>query len=77
MGLFPAHPVAGMPDFVRSVVPTPATVNHRASNADFEMSAQDKKETEEKLASLVASIEEMIATTEQLASEIKTLQFLS
>jgi len=42
--------------------------------AEFTKSAQTKKDTEKKLSSLAASIEEMSATVEQLASEIATLQ---
>ena len=40
----------------------------------FEKSADEKKETEESLASLAASIEEMSATVSTLSSEIETLQ---
>jgi len=41
---------------------------------EFEKSADEKKETEESLASLAASIEEMTATVSTLSSEIETLQ---
>jgi len=41
---------------------------------EFEKSADEKKETEDKLASLAASIEEMSATVSTLSSEIETLQ---
>merc|ERR1719456_247033 len=41
---------------------------------EFAKSAQDKKDTEEALASLAASIEEMTATVSTLSSEIETLQ---
>jgi len=41
---------------------------------EFEKSADEKKETEESLASLAASIEEMSATVSTLSSEIETLQ---
>merc|ERR1719352_373506 len=40
---------------------------------EFTKSAAEKKETEEKLASLAASIEEMSATVATLKSEIETL----
>jgi len=43
-------------------------------NAEFTKSAQEKKDTEQKLASLAASIEEMTANNEQMSSEISTLQ---
>merc|ERR1719407_440353 len=43
-------------------------------DAEFEKSADEKKETEESLASLAASIEEMTATVSTLSSEIETLQ---
>merc|ERR1719428_1322112 len=43
-------------------------------DAEFEKSAAEKKDTEEALASLAASIEEMTATVSTLSSEIKTLQ---
>merc|ERR1719194_178629 len=42
-------------------------------DAEFTKSAAEKKETEEKLASLAASIEEMSATVATLKSEIETL----
>jgi chromosome segregation ATPase len=42
--------------------------------AEFAKSANEKKETEEALASLAASLEEMSATVSTLASEIGTLQ---
>merc|ERR1719486_1705828 len=42
-------------------------------DAEFTKSAAEKKETEEKLASLAASIEEMSATVATLTSEIETL----
>ena len=45
-------------------------------DAEFEKSAAEKKDTEEALASLAASIEEMTATVSTLASEIETLQVL-
>merc|ERR1719475_7288 len=41
---------------------------------EFEKSADEKAATEEKLASLAASIEEMTATVSTLSSEIATLQ---
>merc|ERR1719247_3804747 len=41
---------------------------------EFEKSADEKKDTEEKLSSLAASIEEMTATVSTLSSEIETLQ---
>jgi chromosome segregation ATPase len=41
---------------------------------EFEKSADEKKDTEEKLASLAASIEEMTATVSTLSNEIDTLQ---
>jgi len=43
-------------------------------NAEFTKTAQEKKDTEKKIASLAASIEEMTSTIEQLSSEISTLQ---
>merc|ERR1719504_496867 len=43
-------------------------------DVEFEKSAAEKKDTEEALASLAASIEEMTATVSTLASEIETLQ---
>ena len=45
-------------------------------DAEFEKSAAEKKDTEEALASLAASIEEMTATVSTLSSEIETLQAL-
>merc|ERR1719450_1906984 len=42
-------------------------------DAEFTKSAAEKKETEEKIASLAASIEEMSATVATLKSEIETL----
>jgi len=42
--------------------------------SEFAKSAQEKKDTEEKLASLAASIEEMSATAAELSSQIATLQ---
>merc|ERR1719375_1838502 len=42
-------------------------------DAEFTKSSAEKKETEEKLASLAASIEEMSATVATLKSEIETL----
>merc|ERR1719375_2548535 len=41
---------------------------------EFDKSAAQKKETEEKLTSLKASLEDMDATVETLSSEVKTLQ---
>merc|ERR1719235_1548354 len=41
---------------------------------EFDKSAAEKKETEEKLTSLKASLEDMDATVETLSSEVKTLQ---
>merc|ERR1719359_1735550 len=43
-------------------------------DAEFTKSAQEKKDTEEALASLTASIEEMTATVSTLTGEIDTLQ---
>jgi len=43
-------------------------------SAEFAKSAQTKKDTESKMDSLAASLEEMSATVENLASEISTLQ---
>merc|ERR1719389_372666 len=43
-------------------------------DAEFEKSAAEKKDTEEAIASLAASIEEMTATVSTLSSEIETLQ---
>jgi len=43
-------------------------------DAEFEKSAAEKKDTEDTLASLAASIEEMTATVSTLSSEIETLQ---
>ena len=43
---------------------------------EFAKSAQEKKDTEEAIASLAASIEEMTATVSTLTSEIETLQAL-
>ena len=45
-------------------------------DAEFEKSAAEKKDTEEAIASLAASIEEMTATVSTLSSEIETLQAL-
>ena len=45
-------------------------------DAEFEKSAAEKKDTEDSLASLAASIEEMTATVSTLSSEIDTLQAL-
>ena len=42
--------------------------------AEFSKSATEKKETEENLASLAASLDEMSATVETLTSEVSTLQ---
>lgn len=44
------------------------------AEAEFSKSAAEKKETEEALSSLAASLEEMSATVETLGSEISTLQ---
>merc|ERR1719198_2645421 len=41
---------------------------------EFDKSAAEKKETEEKLSSLKASLEDMGATVETLTGEVKTLQ---
>merc|ERR1719235_939715 len=41
---------------------------------EFDKSAAEKKETEEKLSSLKASLEDMSATVETLTGEVKTLQ---